>query len=155
MQVYTAFFNTTPTWTNAGVLLQIHKRGEDQLPKKHLRVDILKWQMWRCRWRSTSYCRDAYKFKSFLNFLFRRQRGVDWCQWNATQAHEMSIAKKQNEIAMWACAGPTLSQELRLNRQKLRWNCGFTSACWTLVARRARQPSEIMQEYACVKNIRI
>ena len=119
-----------------------------QLPHEQMLVDILWWQMWRCRWRSTSYESSSIVFSIFL---FRRQRGVDWCPWNATPSHEMSIAKRLHEIAVWACAGPTLSQELRLNRQKLRWNCGFASACWTLIARHARQPWEIMQEYACVK----
>ena len=49
--------------------------GGDQLPKKHLRADI-KWQTWRCRWRSTSYCRDAYNCDTAYRQLLWIQRKI-------------------------------------------------------------------------------
>ena len=35
--------------------------GGDQLPTTTLRLDTIKWHVWRCRWRSTSYCEGTYK----------------------------------------------------------------------------------------------
>ena len=73
--------------------------GGNQLLKKKQRVDILKWQMLRCRWRSTSYCKDTYKLQSSSKFSLRAagQRGL--------------MSTKRNPLAR------------NVDHENLKWNC--------------------------------
>ena len=117
----------------AGVLRKTHRCRWRWLFKRHREVDRR-----RCKGADVKTQVEINFFNAttiliFVKLILERQVSMDWCPWNATLLREMSIIIHWGQIAMWACAGPALSHEMRLEPQKLWWKCDFAYACWIIL----------------------